>query len=1038
MRRTRYTRWLPVACVTAGLLALTWAPLGAQGVGVVTGVVRSAEGLPISNAQIYLEGRGIGGLTNQDGRYQLQRVPAGEYIVVAEVIGYTTQRRTGVMVPAAGSVTIDFTLRTQVLGLAGLVVTGVTQATSRAMIPFTVERVSASDIVVPPANAFLAIEGKVAGARVIRGSEPGAGVNILMRTPTSVNRSTSPLMVVDGVILASSSADISTLDIESVEIVKGAAAASMYGSRAASGVIQIRTKRGSALPEDRTRFTLRSEYGMSDIPNPIVTAKYHNFLTNAQGEYLDNKGAVVPRWLATTTKYGFLDQPYTTPTWDHIKSLFRPNDFYTHSGTFGYNTGTTSWLASVSNQHEMGVVRGNDGYKRTDFRLNLDHRLRNDLSVSVSAFHMRSVTDNMYGNVFFDFVQIAPDVDLLQPDPDGTQYIFQPDPSGIRPNPLYLIVTQDRKAKRLRTMGSADLRYNPVEWLSVDLNASYDRSDRRSTTFIPKGVKTYDYGAGNPGYAFQSSGFDDAINASAGVSASHAFGRLNTRTTARALMESDNYQYFEASGDDFAVGGVPDLDALKIPSISSEAEDVRASGYLANTDLTWGDRYIVNALVRADGSSLFGPQDRWHTYYRTSAAWRMAGEPWWPFESVNEFKLRFSRGTAGGRPDFADQYEVFDVLEGGGLELSTLGNKFLRPEHSTENEIGLDIVARQRFFLQLTYASQRTTDQLVEVPLPALYGFTSQWQNAGTVEGHTLEASLEARVVDRPGLLWTLTLVGDRSRNKLVEYDRPCHQDDMGYRCAGEQIGMIYTQRLLHSLDDLKLHRGGEHANSGGAFDVNDDGVVVPVGVGNTWRDGVAKDLWGKTVTIDGRNYTWGMPFKLLDKNGNAVWEKTGDFNPDFKWGITNSVQWKDLTAYVLVDGQVGGDVYNQTKQRMYQWERHGDEVQVGKSEDTKKPSAYYVSSMYNANSAIDWFVEDGSFVKLREVSLRYRMDPSLLGRIAPANLDRIVVSLIGRNLLTWTSYSGYDPDIGSPMYRLDSFDYPVYRTLTASVEIVF
>lgn len=1037
MRLTRYTRRLFAACAAVGLVALAGAPLGAQGVGSVTGVVRSAEGIPIPNAQIYLEGRGIGGLTNQDGRFQLQRVPAGQYTVVAEVIGYATERQAGVMVPAAGAVTVNFTLRTQVLGLAGLVVTGVTQATTRAMIPFTVERVSALDLMVPPPNAFLAIEGRVAGARVIRGTQPGSGVNILMRTPTSVNRNTTPLMVVDGVILAESSADISTLDIESVEIVKGAAAASLYGSRAASGVIQIRTKRGGSLTEGRTRFSLRSEVGTSDIPRPIATATYHNFLTNAQGQYLDSKGAVVDRWLAATTKYGFMDQPYTTPTWDHVKSLFNPNTYYTNSGTFGYNSGATSWLASVSNSHELGVVRGNDGYKRSDFRLNLDHRLRNDLSISVSAFHMRSTQDDMYGDAFFDFVQIAPDVDLLQPDPDGTKYAFQPDPAGIRPNPLYLIETQQHTNNRLRTMASADLRYSPREWLSLDMTASYDRSDRHNTDFIPKGVKTYDYGAGGPGSASQSTGLNDAINASAGVTVKHDFGRLKTTTVGRALMERDKAESFTASGEDMAVGGIPDLDALKIPSISSSRTEVRASGYLANADVTWEETYIVNALVRWDGSSLFGPEDRWHGYYRASGAWRMAQESWWPFGDVNEFKLRYSRGIAGGRPNFADQYEVFSILEGGGLSLAALGNKFLRPERTTEQEIGLDVVAKERFFLQLTYASQRTEDQLVQVPLPRLYGFTNQWQNAGVLEGHTIEASLEARLIDRPGFLWSATLIGDRSRNKLVEYDRPCHTDNLGYRCAGEQIGMIYTQRYLHSPEDLDLHRGGLHANSKDAFDVNDDGLLVYVGAGNSYEDGVAKDLWGKSFTQDGQSYTWGMPIKLLSQAGTAVYEKTGDFNPDFKWGVTNQVQWKDLTIYALVDGQVGGDVYNRTKQRMYQWERHGEEVQVGKPEGRKKPSSYYVQ-VYNANSDIDWFVEDGSYVKLREVSLRYRLNPSLLGRFAPESLERVVLSVIGRNLYTWTDYTGWDPDIGSPMYRYDGFDYPSYRTLTASVEIVF
>ncbi len=1038
MSRIRYTPWLVAALVVTGLLFVRGSPLEAQATGSIRGRILTDVGLPLPSAQVSLEGTRIGGLTNQDGRYQIDRVPAGTYTVIAQIIGYHTEQQEGVTVLAGATAQANFTLRTEVLSLAGLVVTGVTQATTRAMIPFTVERVSTTDIVVPPVNAFMAIEGRVAGARVIRGTEPGSGVNILMRTPTSVNRSTTPLMVVDGVILAESSADISTLDIESVEIVKGAAAASLYGSRAASGVIQIRTRRGSSLPEERTRFSIRSEYGTSDIPRPIETAKYHNFLTNAQGQYLDEKGEVVPRWLATTTEYEFMDQPYTTPTWDHVKSLFNPNTYYINSGTFGYNSGATSWLATVSNQHELGVVRGNDGYKRTDFRLNLDHRLRNDLSLSVSAFHMRSVSDNMYGNVFFDFVQIAPDVDLLQPDPDGTPYIFQPDPAGIRPNPLYMIAREDRESNRLRTMASAELRYNPREWFSLDLSASYDRSDRHNTTFIPKGAKTYDYGTGNPGYAYQSMGLDDAINTSAGVTVNHDFGRLKTTTMARALMESDHSESFNASGDDMAVGGIPDLDALKIPSIGSSESEIRATGYLANADLTWEDKYIVNALVRWDGSSLFGPKDRWHAYYRASGAWRMARESWWPFDDINEFKLRYSRGIAGGRPNFADQYEVFSILSGGGLELSTLGNKYLRPERTTEQEIGLDVVAKERFFLQLTYATQRTEDQLVSVPLPRLYGFTNQWQNAGVIEGHTYEVSLEARLVDRPGLLWTATLIGDRSRNKIVEYDRPCHTSGMGYRCAGEEIGMIYTQHLLRSLDELDRHLGGLHANSKDQFQVNDDGLLVPVGPGNSWTDGVAKDLWGSRIEIDGERYYWGRPFKLEDENGNAVYEQTGDFNPDFKWGISNQVQWKDLTVYALVDGQVGGDVYNSTKQRMYQWERHGDEVQVNKPEERKKPTSYYVSALYNANSSIDWFVEPGDYVKLREVSLRYRLDPSLLGRFAPGSLDRIVLSLIGRNLYTWTDYSGWDPDIGSPTYRVDSFDYPSYRTLTASVEIVF
>ncbi len=1039
MNVTRNWRWISPSGVAALLLIATSVPLAGQERGSVAGSVRSTEGTPIGGAQVFIEGLDLGGLANESGRFAILNVPAGTYTIVAEFLGYAQARQEGVVVLPGQATVVDLEMRTQVLSLSEIVVTGVASATSRAMVPFTVATVNKEAIPVPPPNAFAALEGKVAGARIIRGGQPGSGVSILMRTPTSVNRENAPLMVVDGVILAGSSADISSMDIESIEVVKGAAAASIYGSRAAAGVVHIRTTRGTGLETNRTRFSVRSEYGISDIPRPIETAKYHNFRMNEAGtEFLNAAGEVVPRWLAATTQYGFMDQEYPDRIYDHVNSLFNPNNFYTNTGTFGYNTGTTSWLATVSQQNEAGVVRGNDGYNRYDFRLNLDHRLRNDLSLSVSTFHMRSDRENLYGDVFFDFVMIAPDVDLLQPDPDGTTYAFQPDPSGIRANPLYMIATQDREAKRLRTMGSADLRYNPLAWLGFDMNVSYDRSDTRTTVWIPKGVKTSDYPTGNPGYSSSGMGVGDAINATAGVSVSRDFGDLRTRTTLRGLMERADDYSVSASGDNMSVGGIPDLDALLIPAIGSSESTVRSSGYFVNSDLSWRDRYILNALVRRDGSSLFGPEERWATYYRASAAYRMASEPWWPFEQINEFKLRYSRGTAGGRPGFADQYEVFSLLSGGGLSLATLGNKYLKPEKATEQEIGLDMVALERFFLQLTYANQRTTDQLVSVPLPSLFGFSNQWQNAGTIEGTTYEATLEARIIDRSNLRWSMTLVGDRSRNKIVEYDRPCHTDGLGYRCAGEQLGMMYTQTLVRNPKDLAEHRGGLHANSLDQFQVNDDGLMVPVGAGNSYRDGVGKNLWGTNVTIDGRSYAWGMPFKLLTEAGTAVYRKTGDSNPDFKWGFSNQVQWGDLSLAALVDGQVGGNIYNETRQRMHQWERHGDEVQAGKPEELKKPSSYYVGPLYNAASYIDWWVEDASFVKLRELSLRYRLDPSRLGPLARLNMDRVVLGLIARNLFTWTEYRGFDPEIGGVLDREDSFDYPAYRTLTASFEIVF
>lgn len=1017
-----------------GVMLADASVLLAQVTGSVRGQVRSEDGTPIAGAQVMIEGMRLGGVTNADGRYTIQAVPEGTHTVVAVVLGYGEGRESNVAVTDGEASVVDFQLRTEVLGLAELVVTGVTEATSRARLPFTVARVGSEAMPIAPKAAIASVQGRVAGVTVVQNSSPGGNASIQLRSPTSINRENTPLIVVDGAILGASSVDISALDMESVEVVKGAAAASLYGSRAAAGVLQIRTHRGSSLPQDRTRFLVRSEFGSNDIPNPIQWARQHPYRMNGSGEFLNDQGDAVPRTQAAQTRWGFQDQSYPGATYDHINSLFDPGSYVTHSVSLGHNGGATSWLATGSYHNTAGVVLENAGYERGDFRVNLDHRLRNDLNFSASLFHLRSRTEDMYGNVFFDFIHQSPDVNLLQPDPDGTPYHFQPDDAGIRANPLYQIATQDRESKRQRTLASVDMRYNPLAWVAVDVNASYDRSDREANVYIPQGVKTPDQPDGDPGSLSRSAAFTNQVNASAGISASRDLGRLRARMVARALLERTDDESITASGSFFSVGGLPRLNALLNQNAASTDSRERSSGYFLTTDADYDDRYIVSALVRRDGSSLFGPEERWHTYYRASGAWRMAAEAWWPVPAINEFKVRYSRGTAGGRPNFADRFEVFTIQGGGGLELTTLGNRFLKPEKATEQEFGVDMVALGRVSLQLTYATQTTRDQLIQVPLPRLYGFTTQWQNAGTIDGHTYEGTVEARLVDRSDLRWSATLVTDRSRNKIVEYDRPCHTTEMSWRCAGETLGMMYGQKFLTSYSELPA----AHANSRDAFQVNDDGLLVPVGVGNSWRDGVSHELWHTNVVIDGVSYDWGRPIKLQDEEGQDVRVRIGDANPDFKFGVANDIQWKGLNFYVLFDGQVGGDVYNATKQRMYQYARHADVDQLAKPEDQKKPSTYYSGWLYNANSDVSWFVEDGSYVKLREVSLRYGFDALRFPPLSRVGLERATLSLAGRNLHTWTRYSGYDPEIGSAIDRIDNFNYPVYRTITASVEIVF
>jgi hypothetical protein len=217
-------------------------------------------------------------------------------------------------------------------------------------------------------------------------------------------------------------------------------------------------------------------------------------------------------------------------------------------------------------------------------------------------------------------------------------------------------------------------------------------------------------------------------------------------------------------------------------------------------------------------------------------------------------------------------------------------------------------------------------------------------------------------------------------------------------------------------------------------FQVNDEGLLVWVGAGNTYQEGETKKLWGTTTTIGTTNFAWGMPIVLRDSAGSNRLVRIGDGNPDFHYGISNNISWNNLSVFALIDANVGGQVYNQTNQRMYQWARSRDVDQTGKPQELKKPIDYYVN-LYAANDPTDYFVKDASFVKLREVSLRYRLGALPLGRLG---VSGATISLIGRNLKTWTSYKGYDPEVGGTIVRRDNFLYPRYRTFTGSIELSF
>ena len=777
--------------------------------GRIEGTVRSSQtGDPIQGARVTVIGTGLASTTNENGYYAIADLPVGTYRLRARVIGYQSMTVTNQLVAAGLPTAVNFSLNSSILRIEGVVVTGVVQETQAVKLPFTVDQILAEELAeVPAANAEDALRGKVAGAKVIRGSAvPGSGTSVVLRGATSIDivgRTQEPLYIVDGAILAASMVDIDALDIDNIEVVKGAAAASLYGARAANGVVQIRTKRGRNLPLGETRIVLRTEFTKNDLIRKVPTSGAHEFCTLGT-DWTDCAGTVVTRStrVADTTVYPlcpsapdplceFQVNDFPGATFDQLDRFFDPGSAMINTISIAHRTAGTNFRASFSNTREDGILPHQEGYRRRGVRLNMDHSLGRTFDFSASGFYSQSTNDAFETNGFFGLQFMAPDVDLLKlaTDPrDSVDYIIKPDPNSLEDNPIYELANRTIEDKRSRVLGSFRGIWRPVDFIDIEGDFSFDRSDRNSFDFRDLGFKTVG-GGFEDGRISLSNSLDQAVNVSVTAAARWSYGDLHGTSRVRVLAERVNEDFFSAAGRDLQVGVLPDLDNVGVDeeTIVSSRIEIKSLGYFFITGLDYADKYIADFMVRRDGSSLFGEDERWHTYYRVSGAYRVAQEEWWPFGIFDEFKLRASLGTAGGRPSFPGQYETFNV-SGGAISKLQLGNKALKPEFVKEFEAGVDLVAAGRVALSVTYAKSVAEDQILAVPLAAAAGFTTQWQNAGTLESKTWEASLQASLIQTADLSWNWSVVWDRTRQRITQFDVPPFRWGLATRSSIERM----------------------------------------------------------------------------------------------------------------------------------------------------------------------------------------------------------------------------------------------------------
>ncbi|MBN1821213.1 MAG: SusC/RagA family TonB-linked outer membrane protein [Prolixibacteraceae bacterium] len=1019
----------------------------------ISGVVTNSEdGSTIPGASVVAVGTTLGTVTDIDGNFSLI-VPNDAQTLMVSFVGMKTLE-----VPIGSQTSFQIALVPDVFGLDEVVVAGVASGTPRKKLSISVGKVGEEELKqVPASSAAGALQGKVSGVTIVKANgNPGSAASIRLRGATALRGGQDPLIIIDGVMLEGTLQDINVDDISSMEVVKGAAASALYGSRAGNGVIVITTKRGEGLAAGQTIVTVRNEYGHSGLAKQMDISTHHYYKlkddwatetrftkylnTVMYGELPEHTDPNLVGTLVSGSRLldddHYMDNPFGV-VHDHLSDFYSGGSFYTNYVSVASNMNRTKFMVSFENSDQQGIIHGVNGYKRKNFRLNVDHRFSDKFTFTTSNLIVKAETDNSSID-FFSLMQLQPDMNLHAKNPDGTDYRLKVDQFGTTLNPLYPISQVTSTSYRNRLLSSYGFTYTPANWMSVEGMYSFEKQDNYSNYMEPKGYLTldsYDSG-GTGGYMSKGSSQQMAQVVQLTANFNKQFGDWTTKAKLSYLYEDNHWESFGTSAYIFSVNGIPQFNVMdQSTSTNNSSEgDIRAENIFGILDVDYKSKYIGSFLYRYDGASQFGENEKWNPYFRASGAYRITED--FPIEGISELKIRAAYGTSGNRPPWNAQYETFNI-SGGTPVKNQLGNKNLKPSKILEQEVGLNMEFLKKFEFEFVWSKTDAKDQHWPVPLPASQGYKTQWQNMGTLTSNVLEATLGARLVEKKDFLWKLSLTWDRVRQEITQLDvapfttgARGNSGDPGafFIREGAVFGSVFGEYFLRSMDEMKdqLALLGETKYAGKTIDdftQNCDGYIIPKGTEGTYKE---------------------IPVKKLDANGNPETTQIGDMNPDFHMGIANTVSWKGLDLYVLLDWKQGGDIYSLTNQWMYRDDRGADMDQFGKPENQKKTYDYY-KALYNVNTYNNHFVEDGTYLKVREVSLYYNVSKSVLNKVLGGFIKEFKVGVIGRNLLTFTNYSGYDPEVGSTegsgdntIQAWDEFAYPNYRTLTGSIEFKF
>jgi TonB-linked SusC/RagA family outer membrane protein len=954
----------------------------------ISGTVTDADGNPMLGVTVVVKGTTTGTITEFDGTYQVSA--AASDVLIFSYIGYVTQE-----IAVGDRSAINVVMAENAVLLEGVVVIGYGTQKKKDLTTavVTIDEKTIRDR--PMVSAAEALQGTAAGVQVVQPSgKPGGDISVRVRGATSVLAGNEPLYIVDGV----PTTDIRGLnpgDIETMSVLKDASSAAIYGARAANGVVLITTKRGK---ENNPVIRFNAYKGFSNLRKPLET------LTTKQ--YRDLINEISP---------GSLD-PAATGYTNWIDTVFGTGQIQNYQLAFSDGTDKFAYMVSFNYLDNQGIVRP-ARFDRYSLRLNLDNQLKKWLktgvSINVLSSRTKDTPDNASsgrGGVIMSALNTPPFLNVYKDDGSGW---FDPNP--FQPsweNPIAYMEGPDQLNTDTRLFGNLNAEATLFKGFSLRTNLGIDLNSHQWDYYLDP-VRT------NFGRQQNGIGRSDKSNTSSWIwenTANYAksFGKSNATFLAGSSLQKLRWNDSYIEGNDFPEDvSVTTLNAANSVNGSTRLEEWSLASFFGRATYDYASKYLLTVSVRRDGSSKLA--QHWGTMPSFSAGWRISSEKFMDkLDFIYDMKIRAGWGVNGnqeGIPNYA-RYGLINYyrrtptnpLSGPAAVQVTYGNPDLRWETTEQANIGIDLsLFEGRANIIFDAYQKKTHDVLLNVQLSNSLPITTIQTNAGEIENRGIELAIS-----------TVNLVREFRWN--TDFNISFNKNEV---TALEYTDVYYFGRIYSNNQDVSIVRVG--LPLGSFFGYVSEGVDPETG-----------DLVYADLNENG----------IFDPGDRTV---IGNAQPDFIFGLTNTFSWKRFDLNIFFQGSYGNDIYNATRidlEGMFDSKNQSTAVLrrwTPDNTDTDIPRAVGKGNVDNVRNSTR-FVEDGSYLRLKAATLSYNFNPELLKKL---RLQKLSLYATGQNLLTFTNYSGFDPEVNAfgtsaTELGIDYGTYPQARTVTFGINVEF